>query len=369
MRYSSTTILATTVVLSANSVNAFTVPRTRFGVKQTTASNPIVGVAPLQSTTDDEVQRLQDMAAKLREEAASLEEKQKEERSTAAERAFRKFDTNNDGEVSMEELKAALEKTFKMEVPDDRVQRLMNDFDKNGDGKLQREEFVGVEQFRNRLEQIIADDRKQLLDAKRAAQKEAEVNKLIEAQLEMINDRTPTGTDKIVSCLPYLFPLMDGLTYGRFLFDGVDDNPVVLALAILYSMYRSVPFSGFIAFFGLSALSNNLSINRLTRYNIQQAIYLDIALFIPGFFGAILSVIGLNLPIVTQALGGSAIFLTLLAVIGYASVSSLFGVTPDKIPFISETVSNRMPPPADTLEFDVTTGQLVPKEKDVKKDE
>jgi len=105
---------------------------------------------------NDEIRRLQEMAAKLRQEAASLESQQQEERNEAAQKAFRKFDANGDGEVSIEELKAALEKTFKLDIPATRVERLMNDFDSNGDGKLQPSEFVGVDQFRNRLEQIAA---------------------------------------------------------------------------------------------------------------------------------------------------------------------------------------------------------------------
>jgi len=189
--------------------------------------------------------------------------------------------------------------------------------------------------------------------------------------LEMINDRAPTGTDKLVSVLPYLFPLMDSLLYGRFLMGGFQDNPVVMTLEIIYTLYRSIPFSGFIAFFALSALGNNLALNRLIRYNIQQAIYLDIMLILAGFVGGVLGTVGIHFPILVDALGCSALFLTTLAVLGYASVSSLLGVTPDKIPFISETVTNRLPPPIETLEFDIKTGQFQPKEKkeEDKKDE
>merc|ERR1711966_56776 len=93
---------------------------------------------------------------------------------------------------------------------------------------------------------------------KRAAQKEAEIAQLVESQLELINDKPPSGTDRIVSVLPYLLPLMDGLSYGKF------------------------PLAGFLAFFGLTFLSGNLAANRLVRFNAQQAIYLDVALFLPG---------------------------------------------------------------------------------------
>jgi hypothetical protein len=47
---------------------------------------------------------------------------------------------------------------------------------------------------------------------------------------------------------------MDGLQYGRFLLgaEGAESNPFVVVVAILYSVYRAIPFSGFIAFFVVS---------------------------------------------------------------------------------------------------------------------
>ena len=54
------------------------------------------------------------MAAKLRAEAASLEADKANQLAEAAEKAFRKFDVNSDGDVSLGELKAGLEKAFKV---------------------------------------------------------------------------------------------------------------------------------------------------------------------------------------------------------------------------------------------------------------
>jgi Skp family chaperone for outer membrane proteins len=89
---------------------------------------------------NDVVERLKSMAQNLRVEEAALEA----ERSLAAiaEAAFRKFDTNQDGAISLVELKAGLKKTFKMQLPDKRVQQLIEGFDASGDGKLQLDEFV-----------------------------------------------------------------------------------------------------------------------------------------------------------------------------------------------------------------------------------
>ena len=53
---------------------------------------------------------LKQMAAKLRAEAAALEAEKAKQLADAAEKAFRKFDINSDGEVGLSELKIGLEK-------------------------------------------------------------------------------------------------------------------------------------------------------------------------------------------------------------------------------------------------------------------
>ena len=301
------------------------------------------------ATTDDgenEVERLRAMAARLRAEAANLEAQKAQQVADATERAFKKFDTNQDGSVTFEELKSGLEKVLKTELKEERVKKLMDEFDSSGDGALQLSEFVGVEQFRNRLEALVRDEQASAKDAVKAAKLEAEAAALSQALMERVNDKEPTTTDKLVSVLPYLLPLLDGLQFGRFLLEG-HDNPAVGALVLLFTLYRSIPFSAFAAFFALNTLSGNLAINRQIRFNMQQAIYFDIALFIPGLIaslnGLALSGLGVQIPESVSQLGSDAVFVTLLAGIGYAVVSSLLGITPDKVPFISDRANERMP--------------------------
>merc|ERR1711865_363601 len=126
-----------------------------------------------------------------------------------------------------------------------------------------------------------------------------------------------------------------------------------------------------LTFFALSTGSNNLSINRLVRYNMQQAIYLDFALFIPGVVGAITAAaasgLGFQFPPGIVEIGSDAVFLTLLATLAYSTVSSLLGAEPDKIPLISDAVNKRLPS-IDISMFD-SEGRFVPPQLEEKEDD
>ena len=366
-------IAAALITLAADEAMAFTSPVTRVSfhrVQQMPVSQLYTQHTPEeQQVADDEIKRLQSMAQRLRAEATLLETERAQELAEAAERAFCKFNTNKDGEISPEELKAGLERELKTELPDERVKRVMKDFDISGDGKLRLEEFVTVEKFRNKLEALAREEKQQALDAAKAAQTEEEMAKLAEARLNLLNDREPTTRDKIVSVLPYLLPLLDNLEFGRFLVVENADNPFFIILSLIYGLYRSVPFGGFIAYIALNTLSSNPNVNRLVRFNMQQAINVDIALFFPSLIGAAAALIssgaGFQIPPGVAELGSDAIFVAVLLTLGYASASSLLGITPDKIPFISQAVEDRM------LSVDMfdESGRFIPREMREKRED
>uniref|UniRef100_A0A6U0Q2Q4 EF-hand domain-containing protein n=1 Tax=Eucampia antarctica TaxID=49252 RepID=A0A6U0Q2Q4_9STRA len=319
---------------------------------------------------DSEIERLRSMAAQLRAEASSLEAEKAQQLADVAERAFRKFDIDQDGMVSLSELKSGLEKVLKTELSDNRVKQLMESFDASGDGALQIDEFPVVDRFRNKLEALAREEKQTAADAQKQAKLEEEAAALAQARLEILNDKPPSRSDKFLSLLPYLFPLMDGLQYGRFLLEGGDGgNPFVVILAVLYGVYRSIPFSGFAAFFALSFLSGNPSLNRLVRFNMQQAIYVDIALFFPGLITGLSSFIlqqaGVTLPPGVSELSYDLIFASLVLTLAYCTISSVFGIEPDKIPLISNAVKDRMP----TIDMFDMDGNFVPREGGEEKDD
>ena len=160
-----------------------------------------------------------------------------------------------------------MEKEFKTELSYARVKELMKVFDASRDGALQKEEFVTIDQFRNKLGMLAREEKALEAKAKKEAAEEKALSKAAEAILEQINDRPPSNTDKILSIVPYLFPLLDEFQFARFLLQDGDvvSNPLVAALALICVFYRIMLFGGFIAFFAISALSGNFSINRLVR--------------------------------------------------------------------------------------------------------
>ena len=81
----------------------------------------------------------------------------------------------------------------------------------------------------------------------------------------------------------------------------------------LVSSFQSLPFAGLILFFGLSFFTSNLGLSRFVRFNIQQALILDIVLIFPDFFTFITK----NLPVELQMLGSSTVFLFLVGSLGY----------------------------------------------------
>jgi len=326
----------------------------------TTEKRKLTFVVNSKEDVDDEIERLKSMAAKLRSEAAALEAERLQEMAEAAQRAFEKFDTNRDGKISVDELKIGLEKELKTELSDSRVKELLKAFDKTGSGVLQPDEFVTVDRFKNKLGELVREERELAAQAKREAELESEKAKIAEAVLEVLNNRPPTNTDKLLSIIPYLFPLLDGLQYGRFLFEAEQSNPLVVIVALLYTLYRTIPFSGFVSFLALSFLSGNFRINRLIRFNMQQAIYIDIALFFPGLisglFNLALGQAGTTLPASFTEITTDAVFITLLLTLTYCIASSLFGAEPDKIPLISGEVKKRLP----TIEMFDEEGRFIP---------
>lgn len=82
--------------------------------------------------------------------------------SEATSAAFEEFDVNNDGVITLAELRQGLEKMLRTELSNASVQKVMDHFDSSGDGLLQADEFVTLDQLRNQIEIVTKQERKEL---------------------------------------------------------------------------------------------------------------------------------------------------------------------------------------------------------------
>ena len=146
-----------------------------------------------------------------------------------------------------------------------------------------------------------------------------------------------TVSDRIFAALPYLLPLVYGISFGRFLFEQFPITQVLLVpLLPLIQIIGSIPFASMIIFFMLFLLVvRNPNISHFIRFNAMQAILLNIVLFLCQLiFGVLGGTFQAGLVVETIA---NVIFLGTVAVVGYSVVQSLMGRYAE-IPTISEAV-------------------------------
>ena len=97
------------------------------------------------------------------------------------------------------------------------------------------------------------------------------------------------------------------------------------------------------AFFALNFLAGNPKLNRLIRWNLQQAIFVDIALIVPGLLVGIgkgvLPAVGVEVPAGVIESVDDVTFVALMLVLAYCAGSSLLGREPGGIPFVSKVRS------------------------------
>lgn len=144
-----------------------------------------------------------------------------------------------------------------------------------------------------------------------------------------------TVSDRIFACLPYLLPLIEVLNFGAFLLAQFPPLQVLfLPLVPLVAIYYGIPFGGMIIFFALFALVvRNETISHFIRFNVMQAILLDIVIFL---FSILIKLVGIAGGFAIETLS-TTIFLGIVAAVVYSVLQSLMGRYAE-IPAISDAV-------------------------------
>lgn len=143
---------------------------------------------------------------------------------------------------------------------------------------------------------------------------------------------------RFVSILPYLVPLLDGAVFAP-----AQDPWIPLLQAA--QLYYNIPF-GTLAFFILfSTLSRNYDLPYALRFNMRQAIMLDIAISIPSLIGALIGAItGSQAVLGFEQEVQTLVFYVAFGTVLYCQLCNLVGVLPKGIPFISESAEQNSGP-------------------------
>jgi uncharacterized membrane protein len=145
-----------------------------------------------------------------------------------------------------------------------------------------------------------------------------------------------TVRDRIFASLPYLLPLIDGLSFGKkYLFEQFPVLKLFFApLDPLLEIY-SLPLASLIIFFALYlGVVRNENISHFIRFNAMQAILLDIVLMLCRLVLRIFE--GPQVGFIAETLY-NMVFLGAFAAFVYAVVQSLLGRYAE-IPPLSDAV-------------------------------
>uniref|UniRef100_A0A7S0JI91 Tic20 family protein Ycf60 n=1 Tax=Calcidiscus leptoporus TaxID=127549 RepID=A0A7S0JI91_9EUKA len=154
-------------------------------------------------------------------------------------------------------------------------------------------------------------------------------------------DPPAPAVDRLFGTLPYLLPSLDGFGYGAYIYQNVPGAAQAAgAVAPFVALFQSLPFAGLVLFIGLSFFTRNAGLSRLVRFNIQQALLLDIALIIPGLFSPVTGL----LPAELQIIGTNLVFYVCLFTVLYATWCNAQGKLPDQVPLLSEAALMQIGP-------------------------
>jgi small-conductance mechanosensitive channel len=149
-----------------------------------------------------------------------------------------------------------------------------------------------------------------------------------------------TVGDRLLSLLPYILPMLDGLRFADSLFDQVPALRLIYLPLLPFMQLYFAPFVSFVVFLCLFLLVvRNENIAHFIRYNAMQAIMIGIVLSLCGLmFQYIVGPLfgSLSDGFIIQTLS-TTVFLGMLASVGFSIVQTLRGLYAE-IPSLSEIV-------------------------------
>eukprot|EP00419_Tripos_fusus_P002399 CAMPEP_0172695360 /NCGR_PEP_ID=MMETSP1074-20121228/27303_1 /TAXON_ID=2916 /ORGANISM="Ceratium fusus, Strain PA161109" /LENGTH=399 /DNA_ID=CAMNT_0013515973 /DNA_START=124 /DNA_END=1323 /DNA_ORIENTATION=- len=319
-----------------------------------------------------QVSALQAEAAKLRDEAQALEEAKAAAGERKRQSIFDDCDLDRSGGLNKEELRQCMQAHFGVKLDEDSTTYIFKIFDENNSGELELHEFNGEAiqeklQEHMRMKEMEASRQQEQKTIAESSSKEAEgSSKPVRTWEDVLaegnqDDNVPV---RIGSVLAYLLPLCDAILFGL---------PVVLLVPQLLSVLmpfmaiqqfvNSIPLGVLIWFFTMSVLSRDSRTPGLLRFNLRQAIRLDIRICLLKFlFEILVPLLQSFAPLTEETINKGLVqvaptavattlfppfmavatlgFLFLMALIVFGVAYSIAGEVPKSIPLMSEKIAN-----------------------------
>lgn len=288
-------------------------------------------------------------AAKLELEAAQIRAEIEEmERTTAIERRATRAERLLSGSpgVGAAELVTRLKESEDIEITEAQAVQLAKACGQDVQGdtpaffraddlaskKFDEEIVAFVQAARAEKERVVAEERR-VANEKREAQAAMPM-----VDQDGLEDRDDVGI-RLLGVMCYILPLIDVLRLGipavtQLPFLGV----VLLPFAFMNVIINAIPFGNLVLLVLLiiGAQQRNVFARKL-RFNMEQAVLLDLSLFIPSVILSLLQYTG-NESVLPWV---SLFFLALVfGVVAYCCIATSKGEDPDEIPLISDVTKN-----------------------------
>ncbi|XP_023553383.1 protein TIC 20-v, chloroplastic [Cucurbita pepo subsp. pepo] len=156
------------------------------------------------------------------------------------------------------------------------------------------------------------------------------------------DNNTADGPDRLISAICYFYPFFDGVQYGKYVITQYAPFQVLIQpLVPAIRVFKSFPFNGFLVFLTLYfVVVRNPNFSRYVRFNIMQAIVLDVLLIFPDLLERSFNPRGgLGLDLVMSL--DSTVFLFLLICLIYGSSSCLLGQVP-RLPIVADAADRQV---------------------------
>ncbi|XP_038905184.1 protein TIC 20-v, chloroplastic [Benincasa hispida] len=156
------------------------------------------------------------------------------------------------------------------------------------------------------------------------------------------NSNSADGPDRLISAICYFYPFFDGVQYGKYVITQYAPFQVLIQpLVPAIRVFKSFPLNSFLVFLTLYfVVVRNPNFSRYVRFNIMQAIVLDVLLIFPDLLERSFNPRGgLGLDLVMSL--DSTVFLFLLICLIYGSSSCLLGQIP-RLPIVADAADRQV---------------------------